>query len=100
MDTDASPIPPLDQPLDWYRLESGQQVTVHRGPVMVHRGTVDQAELGLGLVWVQDDATGLRKMFSEDDVTPIQRPGVPGRGRAGPARAVTRQHGPVVRMGS
>jgi hypothetical protein len=65
---DTWPVPEHEGPLDWDELYPGQQVVVRRGAV-VHRGTVEQTGAHLGLVWIQDTDTGLRKMFSRHDVT-------------------------------
>lgn len=69
MVTDTRPDPEHERPLDWDQVCPGQQVVVRRSAVMLHRGVVDDTGARLGLVWIRDTGTGLRKMFSRHDVT-------------------------------
>ncbi len=67
--TDPWPVPEHEFPLDWAQLYPGQQVVVRRGAAVLHRGTVEDTGAHLGLVWIRDIDTGLRKMLSRHDVT-------------------------------
>jgi hypothetical protein len=67
--TDPWPVPEHELPLDWGQLYPGQQVVVRRDAVVLHRGTVEDTGAHLGLVWIRDAGTGLRKMLSRHDVT-------------------------------
>ncbi|WP_160310808.1 hypothetical protein [Kocuria sp. SM24M-10] len=41
---------------------------MHRDAVVHHLGIVDEAAPHLGVVWIRDAGTGIRRMLSRDEV--------------------------------
>ncbi|WP_139318525.1 hypothetical protein [Kocuria sp. CNJ-770] len=62
-------MPRDDRPAaDRGQLRPGERVEVHRDAVVHHLGIVDEAAPHLGVVWIRDAGTGIRRMLSRDEV--------------------------------